>query len=91
MKIIIREQQLDMFLRRRFSSEDLNTLVRVVQELINTYDDTESLVYDGVREFIKMKNFPDIDEHGDDNNYWRTYLRYEDPLVNYVKSKLDIE
>ena len=79
-----------MFLRRRFSPEDLLWIVNDVKEMIDEGYGVESAVYDGVRDFIKSKKFTEIDEFGDDQSYWDSYLKYERPLVSYVKSKLDL-
>lgn len=88
MDIIVTEPQLDLFLRRRFSSEDLVKVVDDVKKLVGYGEILDIAVYDGVREFIKGKKFSDIDEFGDEQSYWDSYLRYEKPLVAYVKSKL---
>jgi len=88
MEYIITDYQLNLFLRRRFSHDDLESVVNDVKELIDYGESLENAIYDGVREFIKSKKFSDIDEFGDDQSYWDSYLRYEKPLVAYVKSKL---
>jgi hypothetical protein len=88
MEYIITDYQLNLFLRRRFSHDDLESVVNDVKELIDYGESLENAIYDGVREFIKGKKFSDIDEFGDDQSYWDSYLRYEKPLVAYVKSKL---
>ena len=91
MKYIISEPRLSMFLRRRFSPEDLLWIVNDVQEMIDEGYGVESAVYDGIRDFIKSKKFTEIDEFGDDQSYWDSYLKYERPLVSYVKMKLGLE
>jgi hypothetical protein len=88
MEYIITDYQLNLFLRRRFSHEDLEWIVNDVKEMIDDGESLDTALYDGVREFIKGKKFSDIDEFGDDQSYWDSYLRYEKPLVAYVKSKL---
>ena len=91
MKYIITEPQIMLFLRRRFYPEELQTLLEDVKELIDEQGLMEiTAVYDGVREFIKSRKFPDIDEYGDDNSYWRSYIAYEKPLVAFVKSQLGL-
>lgn len=89
-RILREETEIPLFVRRRFTLEDLKRLVNEVKEMIDDGDDLDTAVYDGIREFIKSKNFPDIDEFGLDADYWSTYLDYERPLVRYVKSKLNI-
>lgn len=92
MKYIITEPQILLFLRRRFSPEDLQTLIDDAKELIEDGGVMEIIaVYDAVREFIKSRKFSDIDEYGDDNSYWRSYIAYEKPLVAFVKSQLGLK
>ena len=88
--ILREESEIPLFVRRRFSPEDLEWLVNDVKELIDYGESLDTAIYDGVREFIKSKKFSDIDEFGPENQYWESYLRYERPLVKYVKSKLNI-
>ena len=90
MDYILTESQVLNFLRRRFSPEDLLWIVNDVQQMIDEGYGVESAVYDGIRDFIKSKKFTEIDEFGDDQSYWDSYLKYERPLVSYVKSKLDL-
>ena len=90
MDYILTESQVLNFLRRRFSYEDLLWIVNDVKEMIDEGESVETAVYDGIRDFIKSKKFTEIDEFGDDQSYWDSYLKYERPLVSYVKSKLDL-
>lgn len=92
MNVVVTEPQLNVFLRRRFTLKELETLIDHAKELVNNEDDEVrkgTAIYDAVKEFIKSANLSDIDEHGDDASYWRSYLAYERPLVAYVRSKLD--
>jgi len=91
MNYIINYSQLERFIRRRFSIEELNKLIEDTIELIEYGGDIESSVYDAVREFIKEKKFSDIDEFGDDQSYWRSYLKYETPLVEFVRYTLGLD
>jgi hypothetical protein len=91
MNIEITDKQLTTFLKRRFSVEDLKGIVNDVKEMIDGGESVENAVYDGIRDLIKSKRFPDIDEFGDDQSYWNSYLMYERPLVSYVKMKLGLE
>ena len=88
--ILKEETEVPAFLRRRFSSEDLDWLVNDVKELIDYGESLDTAIYDGIREFVKSRKFADIDEFGLDADYWESYLRYERPLVDYVKKKLRI-
>ena len=91
MKIVITKPQLSIFLRRRFSAEQLLWIVNDVKQMIDEGYGVESAVYDGIREFIKSKNFTDIDEFGDEQSYWDSYLKYEIALVSYVKFQLGLD
>ena len=91
MEIIISKQQLQTFLKRRFSSDDLMWIINNIKLLIDDGESVDTAVYDGIREFIKSKKFSDIDEFGDDDSYWNSYLRYETPLVAFVKSELGLQ
>lgn len=91
MDVIVKEKQIINFLKRRFSYGDLMWIVNDVQEMIDEGESVDTAVYDGIRDFIKSKKFSDIDEFGDDQSYWDSYLNYERPLVSYVKMKLGIE
>jgi len=91
MEYIINYSQLERFIRRRFSIEELNKLIEDTIELIEYGGDIESSVYDAVREFIKERKFSDIDEFGNDQSYWSSYLKYETPLVEFVKSTLGLD
>ena len=90
MKYIVTEPQLSIFLRRRFSLANLEEILNDVKELIEFGESVDTAVYDGIREFIKSKKFSDIDEFGDDQSYWDSYLKYERPLVAFVKSQLNL-
>ena len=91
MDIVVSEKQIINFLRRRISYEDLLWIVNDVQEMIDEGESVDTAVYDGVRDFIKSKKFTEIDEFGDDQSYWDSYLAFERPLVSYVKMKLGLE
>ena len=91
MDYIINYSQLETHIRRRFSIEDLNKLIEDVTELIEYNGDIESSVYDAVREFINEGKFSDIDEFGFEQDYWDSYLKYEKPLVKFVKYTLKLD
>jgi hypothetical protein len=90
MDYIVKESQLTNFLKRRFSMEDLEQIVLDVKEMIDDGESLDTALYDGIRQLIKSKNFNDIDEFGDDESYWKSYLKYERELLAYVKSKLGL-
>ena len=88
MEFIVTENQLEIFLKRRFFPEELEWIINDVQKKMGDGESLDVALYDGIRALIKSKKFSDIDEHGDDQTYWDSYLKYETPLVAYVKSKL---
>jgi|APGre2960657505_1045072.scaffolds.fasta_scaffold96348_2 hypothetical protein len=90
MKYIISEPRLSMFLRRRFSPEDLLWIVNDVKKMIEQGYNVDTALYGGIREFIKS-GFADIDEFGYEQSYWDSYLKYEDALIPYVKSQLGLD
>jgi hypothetical protein len=90
-RILKEETEIPLFIRRRFTLEDLEWLVNDVKELIEYGESLDTAIYDGVREFIKGKKFSDINEFGPENDYWGSYLKYERPLVDYVKNKLGLK
>ena len=57
MDIVVSEKQIINFLRRRISYEDLLWIVNDVQEMIDEGESVDTAVYDGIRDFIKSKNF----------------------------------
>jgi hypothetical protein len=89
-KILREETEVPIFIRRRFTPGDLEWLIKDIKELIDYGESLDTAIYDGTREFIKSKKFSDIDEFGDEESYWSSYLNYERPLVKYVKNKLGI-
>jgi hypothetical protein len=55
---------------------------------MKVYENSEDAIYDAIRQLIATKNFKDIDNAATDNEYWKSYMKYEEPLVKYVKEKL---
>jgi hypothetical protein len=78
----------DPWFRRRFNEEELDSIMDDIVELIIYGADPYTAMYDAVREFIKSKNFPDIDEHGNEQSYWESYLKYEKPLIDYFTKRI---
>jgi hypothetical protein len=81
-------ESLSPWFRRRFDIDELDDLVKDVKNRIKVYDYSEDAIYDAVRQLIATKKFNDIDNAATDNEYWKSYMKYEEPLVNYVKEKL---
>lgn len=84
-------ENLSPWFKRRFGLDELNDLVKEVKDQIEEGESLDTAIYDTVREFIKKGKFSDIDEFGTDVSYWESYLKYERPLVKYVKEKLGID
>ena len=98
MKYIVTPNQLTSFLKRRFSIGQLDELVERVQEEMNQYyhqfqmnqnHKREDVIYDIVREFILL-NVSDIVDQEDERVYWDSYLKYEIPLIEFVRSSLNL-
>jgi hypothetical protein len=85
------ETELPIYIRRRFSFDELNDLVKNVKDQIEEGESLDTAIYDTIRHFIVTKNFKDIDNNAPEREYWDSYLRYEEPLVKYVKKKLGYE
>jgi hypothetical protein len=90
-RVLREETEIPLLVRRRFTLEDLELLVNDVKEIIDYGESLDTAIYDGVRDFIKSRKFSDIDEFGPEAAYWESYLKYERPLVGYVKNKLNIQ
>jgi hypothetical protein len=85
MEIVLTDKQLYYFLVRRFTPTELDDLINYVNLLTTSGWDEEESIYQGIRDFLNDKKLSDIDYHGDDDSYWKSYLKYETPLVAYVK------
>ncbi len=70
--------------------EDLEQIVNDVKGSIEQGENWDTSLYDGIRQLIKSKKFKDIDEFGNDESYWNSYLKYEKELLAYVVSKLNL-
>ena len=90
-RILREETELPLYIRRRVSLEELDDLVLDVKSLINSDYDKINTIYDTVRQFIASKKyFEKNTETETEQEYWDLYLTMEKPLVNYVKTKLNI-
>ena len=91
-RILREETELPLFIRRRFNHKDLDQLINDVEDAILRYGNDKHIddaIYDEVRGFIT--EFVDYEDwhNMNDNKYWDTWLKYETPLVNYVKHILN--
>jgi hypothetical protein len=89
MDYILTEYQVLSFLRRRFSFYELDNIINTVQQRIKEGDNVENSIYGTIRYYISLKKFDDINHQGTEQDYQDSYLKYEIPLVAYVKSKLN--
>jgi len=82
-------ESVNHWLRRRFDIDELNHLVKDIKDQIEEGESLDTAIYDTIRQFIATKEFNDINNNAPEREYWDSYLRYEEPLVKYVKEKLE--
>jgi hypothetical protein len=83
-------ESFSVWFRRRFSPDELDYLVKDIKDQIEEGESLDTAIYDTIRQFIATKEFNDIDNSAPEREYWDSYLRYEKPLVKYVKEKLGL-
>ena len=88
-RILREETELPSYIRRRVNMEELDDLVLDVKELIDSDYDKTDAIYDTIRQFIATKKSFKFD-YETERQYWDSYIDTEKPLVNYVKTKLNI-
>jgi hypothetical protein len=91
MEYLINYSQLERFIRRRFSIEELNQIIRSVKEQIEDGESMDAAVYDTIRHYISLKKPSEINNDGTEQQYWDSYLKYETPLVEFVKYTLGLD
>ena len=88
MKYIVTRPQLSTFLKRRFSVDELNEMVRSVKQKIEDGDNIPDSVYDTIRHHLASKDFKGISDD------WYSYLDldlvYVIPLIRFIKTSLDL-
>jgi hypothetical protein len=94
-KRILREEiQFPLFIRRRFTQKELDKLVNDINKKVNNeinYN-LDDIIYDNVRQLIGSKSQQiGLDQHAEESVFWSLYIKYEKPLVDYVKDRLFIE
>lgn len=87
-KILREEIKMPLQLKRRVNNDILDELIYTVKSLIDSGYDESDAIYDTVRQFIASKQFKL--NHDSEQSYWDSYIKVEEPLVNYLKSKLNI-
>ena len=91
MKYVINHSQLASFIRRRFSIEDINQIIRSVKKQIEDGDSVDTAVYDTIRHYIALRRPTRINDEGTEQQYWDSYIKYEIPLVGFVKHVLELK
>lgn len=91
MKYIINHSQLASFIRRRFSIEELNQIISSVKEQIEDGESVDTAVYDTIRHYLSLKKSSEIIDDGNEQEYWDSYIKYETPLVEFVKHTLGLD
>ena len=91
-RILREETELPIYIRRRVSLEELDDLVLDAKSLIDSgLSGKIDAIYYVVRQFVASKKyFEKNTETETEQEYWDLYLTMEKPLVNYVKTKLNI-
>jgi hypothetical protein len=88
---ILREEKdyikLPLFIRRRSSIEDLDDLIVDIKNLIDNGWSKTDAIYASVEDFMMKGPFNFGGETEDE--YWESVEKFETPLVNYVKLKLE--
>ena len=84
MKYIVTEPQLSIFLRRRFTPEDLSWIVNDVKHKIEEEGIMEEMaIYGTISQFI-VERFPNLETHSN-------YKAFEAPLTAFIKLKLGLD
>ena len=83
-------ENLSPWFKRRFDLDELDDLIKDVKDQIEEGESLHTAIYDTVRQFIATKRFSDINDNGTEQEYWDSYLRYEKPMIKYVKEKLGL-
>lgn len=88
-RILREEIKMPLQLKRRVNNDVLDELIYTVKSLIDSGYDESDAIYDTVRQFIATKQFKL--KNDSEQSYWDSYIEVEEPLVDYVKSKLNIQ
>ena len=88
-RILREEIKMPLQLKRRVNNDVLDELIYTVKSLIDSGYDESDVIYDTVRQFIATKQFKL--KNDSEQSYWDSYIEVEEPLVDYVKSKLNIQ
>ena len=75
-----------LFVRRRFTQEELDQLIDNITTSVNNGHDFEDEIYNQIRVLLNDKKPKDLDVD-DESQYWSRYVKYEMTLGNYIRSK----
>ena len=93
-RILREENTLPNLIRRRFSEEELDKLVSNVKRTFETHrisqQHREDVIDAEVDDFIMNSVYYSEFEDFDDEIYQDIYNQYREPLVDYIKSKIDM-
>ena len=88
-RIIREETNIPLQVKRRINGDSLAELIHDIKSLIDSGYDESDAIYDTVRQFIASKQFKLNNDS--EQSYWDSYIEVEEPLVDYLKSKLNIQ
>jgi hypothetical protein len=93
-RILMEEYRLPNLIRRRFNEEELDKLVSNVERTFETHrisqQHREDVIDAEVDDFIMNSVYYGEFEDFDDEIYQDIYNQYREPLVDYIKSKIDM-
>jgi|LakMenE01Jun11ns_1017448.scaffolds.fasta_scaffold9323179_2 hypothetical protein len=88
-RILREETELPHFIRRRVSRSELEEMIYIINNYVDDGYDPEDLIYEMVRELLASESFQSlIDDSGNENQYWESYIKVEKPLVDYLKKNI---
>lgn len=92
MEYIVTRPQLTSFLKRRFSIDELNELLITIKHKIDDEGVMQDMViYNEIRNLVASKMKQYLNDTGIEQDFWDSYLVFETPLVEFVKSSLNLK
>ncbi len=91
MKVIITESQLDTFLRRRFTMDELEGLKNDYDYIMDDEDfedsaDRDDRIYDLVENFIDRHRGEEFHQYHNDDDFYRERSHYIKALLKFLHS-----
>jgi len=92
MKYLITETQLDTFLRRRYTMDELEELKNDYRDGMDNIDfedsaDREDYIYALIDDFISRKKFDEFSQSANDIEFLETHGKYISALLKFLHSK----